>query len=69
MMAGDEARYSTGLFAIPKQGCTIRVPEELVDEQHPLMFKPFDYYEFLHFYTTEAGQKAESVLNAFCSAL
>ncbi|CAI0459334.1 unnamed protein product [Linum tenue] len=66
MMSGNEARYSLGLFSYPKDGSLIEVPEEMVDEEHPLLFKPFYYEEFLSFYYTEAGQAAPSALRAFC---
>ncbi|KAJ9190101.1 hypothetical protein P3X46_001333 [Hevea brasiliensis] len=66
MMTGNEARYSAGLFSIPKAGYMIKAPEELIDEQHPLLFRPFDHVEFLKFYYTEAGQRAESALKTYC---
>ncbi|GLU22151.1 hypothetical protein SLE2022_382470 [Rubroshorea leprosula] len=66
MMAGDKARYSTGLFSIPKAGYVIKAPEEMVDEEHPLLFKPFDHIEFMGFYYREAGQRAESALKTYC---
>ncbi|GLT54216.1 hypothetical protein SLA2020_274330 [Shorea laevis] len=66
MMTGDKARYSAGLFSIPKAGYIVKAPEELVDEEHPLLFKPFDHVEFLAFYYTEAGQRAESALRTYC---
>ncbi|KAB1218618.1 putative 2-oxoglutarate-dependent dioxygenase AOP1.2 [Morella rubra] len=66
MMTGNKARYSAGLFSIPKAGYRIEAPEELVDEEHPLLFKPFDHVQFLAFYYTEAGQKAESALRTYC---
>ncbi|KAF5466676.1 hypothetical protein F2P56_016582 [Juglans regia] len=66
MMTGEKARYSAGLFSIPKEGYIIKAPEELVDEEHPLLFKPFDHVEFLAFYYTEAGQRAESALTTYC---
>ncbi|MBA0628111.1 hypothetical protein Godav_022882 [Gossypium davidsonii] len=66
MMTGDKSRYSAGLFSVPKAGYIIKAPDELVDEAHPLLFKPFDHVEFLGFYYTEAGQKAESALKVFC---
>ncbi|XAR50599.1 hypothetical protein NMG60_11004960 [Bertholletia excelsa] len=65
MMTGNEARYSAGLFSIPKAGYIIKAPEELVDEDHPLLFKPFDHFEFLEFYYSEAGQRAQSALKTF----
>ncbi|XWS16401.1 hypothetical protein CRYUN_Cryun34aG0084000 [Craigia yunnanensis] len=66
MMKGNKTRYSTGLFSIPKAGYTIKAPEELVDEQHPFLFKPFTHDQFLGFLYTEAGQTAECALSAYC---
>ncbi|XP_030464479.1 probable 2-oxoglutarate-dependent dioxygenase AOP1 [Syzygium oleosum] len=66
MMSGNKARYSVGLFSIPKGGYIVKAPDELVDEEHPLLFKPFDHVEFLGFYYTEAGQRAESALKTYC---
>ncbi|KAM6602185.1 hypothetical protein CsatA_021794 [Cannabis sativa] len=66
MMKGNEARYSTGLFSIPKAGYIVKAPEELVDEDHPLLFKPFDHVKFLDFYYTQAGQTAPSALHSYC---
>ncbi|KAL6285806.1 hypothetical protein ACE6H2_010196 [Prunus campanulata] len=40
-MNGNEARYSTGLFSAPKEGYIIKAPDEVVDEEHPLLFKPY----------------------------
>ncbi|KAL0354737.1 UNVERIFIED_CONTAM: putative 2-oxoglutarate-dependent dioxygenase AOP1.2 [Sesamum radiatum] len=68
MMRGDEARYSIGLFSIPKAGYIIKAPEEMVDDEHPLLFKPFDHVEFLDFYYTEAGQRSPAALKAYCGA-
>jgi len=45
----------------------IKAPEQLVDEEHPLLFKPFDHVKFLGFYYTEAGLKAQAkALKLFC---
>ncbi|KAL6137683.1 hypothetical protein ACLB2K_062972 [Fragaria x ananassa] len=66
MMTGNEDRYSTGLFSIPKAGYIIKAPGEVVDEEHPLLFKPFDHVEFLGFYYSEAGRRAPSALKAYC---
>ncbi|KAK4428058.1 putative 2-oxoglutarate-dependent dioxygenase AOP1.2 [Sesamum alatum] len=68
MMRGDEPRYSIGLFSIPKAGYIIKAPEEMVDDEHPLLFKPFDHVQFLDFYYTEAGQRSPAALKAYCGA-
>ncbi|TKY64523.1 2-oxoglutarate-dependent dioxygenase AOP1.2 [Spatholobus suberectus] len=66
MMSGNEARYSAGLFSVPKGGSIIKAPEELVDEEHPLLFKPFDHVEFLKYYYTEKGQRDQFALRTYC---
>ncbi|CAI0459330.1 unnamed protein product [Linum tenue] len=66
MMYGNEARYSLGLFSFPKHGFVIEVPDQMVDEEHPLQFKPFYYEEFLSFFYTKTGQAAPCALRAFC---
>uniref|UniRef100_A0A1J3I6H6 Putative 2-oxoglutarate-dependent dioxygenase AOP1.2 n=1 Tax=Noccaea caerulescens TaxID=107243 RepID=A0A1J3I6H6_NOCCA len=66
MMTRTETRYSIGLFSIPKAGHIVTSPAELVDEEHPRMFKPFDHVEFLQFYYTEAGQRSQSALKTYC---
>ncbi|XP_062016831.1 probable 2-oxoglutarate-dependent dioxygenase AOP1 [Rosa rugosa] len=65
-MTGNEAKYSTALFSFPKAGYIIKAPEEVVDEEHPLLFKPFDNVEFLGFCFSEAGQRAQSALKTYC---
>ncbi|KAK4719229.1 hypothetical protein R3W88_017567 [Solanum pinnatisectum] len=66
MMRGNKARYSVGLFSVPKGGYTIKAPGELVDEEHPLLYKPFDLHEFLAFTYTEEGMRCESALKTYC---
>ncbi|KAL3366471.1 hypothetical protein AABB24_011250 [Solanum stoloniferum] len=66
MMRGNEARYSIGLFSIPKARYIIKAPKELVDEDHPLLFKPFDYHKFLSFGYTEEDMKCDFALKAYC---
>ncbi|XP_049367581.1 probable 2-oxoglutarate-dependent dioxygenase AOP1 isoform X2 [Solanum verrucosum] len=66
MMRGNEARYSIGLFSKPKDGYIIKAPKELVDEDHPLLFKPFDFHEFLAFGYTKEDMKCDFSLKAYC---
>ncbi|KAL1551449.1 putative 2-oxoglutarate-dependent dioxygenase AOP1 [Salvia divinorum] len=65
MIEGSEERYSLGLFAFIRD-VEIQVPEELVDEDHPLQFKPFDNYKYVHFYYTEEGRRSKCPIRAYC---
>ncbi|XVE88980.1 hypothetical protein DITRI_Ditri19aG0113300 [Diplodiscus trichospermus] len=68
IVTGNKTRYTAGLFAIPRGGYQVKAPEELVDEENPLLFKPFDYDEFLVFYATQLARGAtKSGLKVYCS--
>ncbi|KDP37163.1 hypothetical protein JCGZ_06219 [Jatropha curcas] len=64
MMNGKVDRYSTGLFAF--NSGKIQVPQELVDEEHPLMYKPLDHIGLLYFYRTDEGYKSKCPVKAYC---
>ncbi|MFQ6651106.1 hypothetical protein Gotur_023089 [Gossypium turneri] len=49
MMSGDKDRYSIAAFVIPNEGTIIKTPKELIDDQHPRLFKDFDFMEFFLF--------------------
>ncbi|OVA20269.1 Oxoglutarate/iron-dependent dioxygenase [Macleaya cordata] len=49
-MRGEKERYSYALFASPKNEAVVEAPKELVDEEHPLLFRPFKNMDFLRFY-------------------
>ncbi|GKV04301.1 hypothetical protein SLEP1_g16473 [Rubroshorea leprosula] len=71
MMTGDKARYSLGLFSVAKDGYLVKAPEEMVDEEHPLLYKPFDFAKFLEYLGNnrkQGGQKVELTLKAYCGA-
>ncbi|XP_027935258.1 2-oxoglutarate-dependent dioxygenase AOP3-like [Vigna unguiculata] len=55
VMNGNETRYSLGLFAFSKG--ILKVPEELIDEEHPVQYKPFHHLGLLNF-TYSANMKA-----------
>ncbi|KAL5725587.1 hypothetical protein ACHQM5_008717 [Ranunculus cassubicifolius] len=63
MMDGDITRYSMGLFSTIHG--MIKTPEVMVDEEHPLLYKPFNHIEYRKFVQTEGG-KAECPIKAFC---
>ncbi|KAL5722735.1 hypothetical protein ACHQM5_006218 [Ranunculus cassubicifolius] len=64
IVKGDSARYSMGLFAIVTG--TIQTPEELVDEEHPLLYKPFDHVAYHDYCNSEQGLMSKSTLDDFC---
>ena len=68
VVSGDEARYSIGLFSVPKEGCMVKTPEELVNEDNPLLYKPFDYFKFIDFMSTDAGRTSPDPLKEYCGA-
>ncbi|KAK8262289.1 hypothetical protein V6Z12_D13G246800 [Gossypium hirsutum] len=57
MMSGVKDRYSIAAFTIPVEGTIIRAPKELIDDQHPQLFKDFDFMDFLFFSFSEQERK------------
>ncbi|GMI93987.1 hypothetical protein like AT1G52820 [Hibiscus trionum] len=69
VVKGSKARYSVGLFATPRGGYRVKAPEQLVDDKSPMLFKPFDYEEFLGFYLAQVirgGTRPD--LKGYCGA-
>ncbi|XP_047313276.1 probable 2-oxoglutarate-dependent dioxygenase AOP1 [Impatiens glandulifera] len=64
MKGGDEARYSLCMFSIPKG--IVEIPNELVDNDHPLKFKPFDHDSLLRFFAEGKAKHHESTAKQFC---
>ncbi|PON89435.1 Isopenicillin N synthase [Trema orientale] len=57
-------RYSVGLFTLIKG--VIHVPKELVTDDYPLRYKPFDNLAFSRFYLTEEAKKLACRIKTFC---
>uniref|UniRef100_A0A1J3DA20 Putative 2-oxoglutarate-dependent dioxygenase AOP1.2 n=1 Tax=Noccaea caerulescens TaxID=107243 RepID=A0A1J3DA20_NOCCA len=67
VMSADEIRYSLGFFSFHKG--TIRTPEELVDDQHPLHYNPFEHDGLLRFYESYLNimkKSSEDLLQIYC---
>ncbi|KAJ9561532.1 hypothetical protein OSB04_006692 [Centaurea solstitialis] len=64
IMNGQEDRYSIALFTF-KKGIT-EVPDELVDEEHPLRFKPFNHLKFIDHHSKSAIYVDERAMESFC---
>ncbi|MBA0695756.1 hypothetical protein Goari_002358, partial [Gossypium aridum] len=64
VMSGNIDRYSLGLFAF--NNGTIQVPEELVDDLHPLKYSTFDHLGLLRYYRTDEGYNSKCPIKAYC---
>lgn len=54
-----------GLFSFIDK--VLQIPEEVVDVQHPLRYKPiFDHYDYLRFFDKEKIKELDSRINAYC---
>lgn len=63
-MGGNQVRYSIGLQTHQKG--LMCVPGELVDEEHPLQYKPLDHLGFLNFHhSNDYGPKMDSLVKAY----
>ncbi|KAJ4707964.1 2-oxoglutarate-dependent dioxygenase [Melia azedarach] len=58
VMSGEKERYSFGLFSMPKEGVITEVPNELVDEHHPLLYRPFKFTEFMSYFSGNISDDA-----------
>nr|XP_043627165.1 probable 2-oxoglutarate-dependent dioxygenase AOP1 [Erigeron canadensis] len=66
VMSGVKDRFSIGVFSVPKLEKLIKAPEEMVDEEHPLLFKPFYFGEFIKFFYTEENVNDKFALEKYC---
>lgn len=55
---GEQDRYSCGLFSLPKEESIVQVPSELVDKEHPLLYRPFIFAEYISFYASKLSDDA-----------
>uniref|UniRef100_A0A7N0RHN7 Fe2OG dioxygenase domain-containing protein n=1 Tax=Kalanchoe fedtschenkoi TaxID=63787 RepID=A0A7N0RHN7_KALFE len=60
----ESTRYSLGLFTFSNG--EIKAPDELVDDQHPLQFKPFEHMGYLRAFHAYQGPKSECPLKSYC---
>ncbi|GFP95370.1 probable 2-oxoglutarate-dependent dioxygenase aop1.2 [Phtheirospermum japonicum] len=63
-MEGKEARYSIAQFSFMEK--IVQTPRELINDEHPLRYKPFDHLKFLEFYSKEDNRKLESAIRTYC---
>ncbi|XP_022151695.1 probable 2-oxoglutarate-dependent dioxygenase AOP1 [Momordica charantia] len=65
MTRGNEDRYSVGMFGFSNG--TVEVPKELVDQNHPLKYKPFNHIGLLRFFQSQEGFNSKSPLKDYCA--
>ncbi|KAH7565127.1 hypothetical protein JRO89_XS09G0140400 [Xanthoceras sorbifolium] len=66
MNVNDE-RYTLALFAFQKE--EISVPDELVDDEHPLKYKPFNHLDYLMTHLKQiyaSNTKTDYPIEAYC---
>ncbi|KAL7600964.1 probable 2-oxoglutarate-dependent dioxygenase AOP1 [Lactuca sativa] len=66
VMSGDKNRFSIGFFSVPKWGKILKAPEEMVDDEHPILFKPFDFGEFMKFFSRKENVNDKFGLEKYC---
>ncbi|KAL4585593.1 hypothetical protein LXL04_010216 [Taraxacum kok-saghyz] len=69
VMNATTTRLSVGLFSLPKIGTIVKPPMEMVDVEHPLLFKPFDYGEFMDYFCMAGVKKDTYGLKTYCGVL
>ncbi|KAE8725512.1 Detected protein of unknown function [Hibiscus syriacus] len=64
---GNKVRYSIAVFANPRGGYPVKVPEEFVDGKNGSLFKLFDYDEYLQHYASQiAALGVFTELEVYC---
>ncbi|XP_041018207.1 probable 2-oxoglutarate-dependent dioxygenase AOP1 [Juglans microcarpa x Juglans regia] len=64
MMNENEARYSLALFSFSDG--IIEVPKELVDDEHPLQYKPFNHRGLVDFFSKNTTHKDKFPIKSYC---
>ncbi|KAJ8755850.1 hypothetical protein K2173_024395 [Erythroxylum novogranatense] len=64
-MTENQTRYSAGIFTGFDHTFTVKAPEELVDEEHPLLFKPYVYIDLIKQIQTELSRGSRYCFDAY----
>ncbi|CAM8961574.1 unnamed protein product [Rhodiola kirilowii] len=62
-ISGSKDRYSCGVFTMVKEGVLVEAPKELVDNEHPIRYKPFIYTDFMSYFVE--SRNMEDALQVF----
>lgn len=64
VISGKEDRYSCALFTMPKEESKIEVPCELVDKDHPLLYRPFIFSDYISYFVSKLTDDALEIYAA-----
>ncbi|KAG2403352.1 hypothetical protein LR48_Vigan02g039400 [Vigna angularis] len=64
ILRSNVTRYSLGLLSYSAE--IVQTLEDLVDEEHPIRYKPFDHYSYVGFRFTDEAVKCTSRIKAYC---
>ncbi|CAM8879044.1 unnamed protein product [Rhodiola kirilowii] len=64
-MSGSKDRYSCGIFAKVKEGVLVEAAKELVDNKHPIRYKPFVYTDYMSYLVESESLNMEDALDFF----
>ncbi|XP_013585267.1 PREDICTED: probable 2-oxoglutarate-dependent dioxygenase AOP1 [Brassica oleracea var. oleracea] len=67
VITGEKDRYVAGLFLRPIEGLIINAPEEIVDDEHPRLYKPFNFEDYFTFAYKDTTKRDLSALKAYCT--
>ncbi|CAM8910075.1 unnamed protein product [Rhodiola kirilowii] len=57
-LGGNKDRYSIVHYTIPEDGVFVEVPKELVDNEHPIKYKPLTYNDYMSYYISNVNKDA-----------
>ncbi|KAI3974586.1 hypothetical protein MKX01_004142 [Papaver californicum] len=63
MMKGEKDRYPCSQFSTPNELVYVETPKELVDGDHPLLFRPFRFLDYLRYF--DANMHLENPLKTY----
>jgi len=43
---------------MPKEEAVVEVPDELVDKEHPLQYRPFNYSDYISYFVSKLSDDA-----------
>ncbi|KAJ6947255.1 2-oxoglutarate-dependent dioxygenase AOP3-like [Populus alba x Populus x berolinensis] len=66
VVSSEEDRYALGLFTFLDG--VVQTAEELVDDEHPLQYKPFEHLKLLDFYesSNDPDKRDINIMKTFC---